>query len=146
MMRYLGIDPGQSGAACVVGDDGMTVIAATAWKRSKSPPVLSDLIRDASAIAVEGVHVGKGRRSSLTLAEWRGKLLTQIPAGVTVYHPQPSEWRGKVLRRSNLRRDDAKRAALLAVRNAIGMPPEWADVDHMAEAWCLARYAWGMSR
>lgn len=140
--RYAGIDPGRTGALVVIGDDGMTVARIVEWHDSSEPPYLLDALAGVLRIAVEGLHVGKGRRSSITLAEWTGRLLAELPPGVPVERPQPSKWRGAVLRRANLRTDDAKAAAIRAARPHLGLGHD--PSSHVAEAWCLARYAWGV--
>ena len=140
-MRYLGLDPGQSGALVEVASDGRTVVAWRQWRRERTPPrdLLSDLGAE-TVIAVEAPYVGRGARASLVLAEWTGAVLAQIPEDVTVLRPTAQQWRAKVLR-ANPDRASAKRLALRAAETVgwVGVP------DHVAEAWCLARYAWGWS-
>lgn len=137
-MTYAGIDPGQTGALVEIGADGHTVVRWVEWRRERVPPdgVLADL--SAEVVAVEAPYVGPGARASLTLAEWTGRLLAQMPAGPTVVRPTAAQWRPKVLRASP-GRVEAKALALRAAASCglVGVS------DHVAEAWCLARYAWG---
>lgn len=145
-MRFVGVDPGKSGAAVEITTDGATVIRVVRWARAETPPdTLAALLRDlgpGDVVAVEQCYVGPGARASLTLAEWTGRLLAEIPADVEVLRPLAAQWRAKVLRSARLGRTDAKAAADRAARLGTGT-----DVltGHSSEAWCLARYAWGWS-
>lgn len=144
-MTYVGIDPGRTGAAVAVGDDGLTVVWARSWRALDVPP--DDLpIRSGDVVAVEAQYVGLGAHSSLRLAEWTGGMLAGLPRDVGVMRPLATTWRAKVLRQGRLTREAAKEAALvLCHRHAIGMPAELAWLVDVAEAWCMARYAWGWS-
>lgn len=141
-MRWVGIDPGQTGALCVVGDDGLTVLARASWSRVSVPPDLTSYMIGAKLVVIEGVYVSRlNRRSGIVLAQWVGQLLAQVPADVPIEQPQPSKWRAAVLggRFANCTRERAKEAAIAAATaNAIG---DWGGSDHHAEAWCMARYA-----
>jgi hypothetical protein len=51
-----------------------------------------------------------------------------------------------VLRRARLRREQAKAAAVQLCRQHSGLPDEVARRHDVAEAWLMARYAWGWQR
>lgn len=137
-MRYVGIDPGSTGACVVVADDGRTVLDQQRWWGHKVPPRLT-IIEPGDIVALEAQHVGRGNRSSLTLAEWAGSLIATLPEGITLLRPLATTWRARVLRQGRLQREPAKRLAIAAATPHLPGP-----VTHdAAEAWCLARYAWG---
>lgn len=143
-MKYFGIDPGQTGAAVAVAGDGLTVVAVRAWRRHPIPPGLADLVEPGDVVAVEAQYVGPGAHASLALAEWTGRLLEQLPAGCAILRPLATTWRARVLRRGRVSRSEAKGLAIAACRaHAIGLAPELASKPDVAEAWCMARYAWG---
>jgi hypothetical protein len=142
MIGYLGIDPGQTGAAVLVAEDGETVLGLQRWSDAKTPPmVLPELILNARVVALEGQHVA-GPHASLVLAEWSGRLLATLPSGLPVLRPLATSWRAKVFRCGRLQREPAKR---LAVRAAspflLAFNPELRVTHDLAEAWALARYA-----
>lgn len=135
----LGVDPGRTGAAVELADDGRTALRVWTWQDQDVPPRL-DL--PVVLTAVEAQHVGRGRASSLALATWTGRLLEQVRG--ELLRPHPATWRAAVLGVGRLRRADAKSAARRACEiYALG---EGLPTDDACEAWCLARYAWGVSR
>lgn len=138
--RFVGIDPGRDGACCVVGADGLTVLELLEWRRAAEPPPMPVLPGD--VVALEAAFVGKNPQSALTLQLWRGRVLAALPAGIVLLEPLATTWRGKVLRRPRMGREQAKEAAMQAAgRYAIGLPASYPD--HVAEAWCMARFSWG---
>lgn len=136
-MRFVGIDPGQTGACVVVGDDGLTVLDQQRWSRCRVPPLLT-VVEAGDVVALEAQHVG-GPRASLVLAEWAGRMLATLPEPIVLLRPLATTWRAKVLRNGRLQREPAKRLAIAAATPYLPGP-----VTHdAAEAWLLARYAWG---
>lgn len=133
-MRYVGIDPGQQGALVVVGDDGLTVVDRLGWAGCVVAPALPVLPGD--VVALELPHA-QFVRAGLVLAEWCGGALVQLRE-CRVVRPSPAAWRGKVLRRPQLLRAAAKRAAREAATPYLGPA-----TDDECEAWCMARYAFG---
>ncbi len=139
-MRFIGIDGGRAGAYVEVGPDGLTALDLIEWRGAATPPVLP--VRAGDVVALEAAYVGKNPQSAMKLQLWRGQLMATFPAGVQLLEPLATAWRAKVLRRAGMRREVAKAVAIEAAkRNAIGLPDDFPD--HVAEAWCLARYAWG---
>lgn len=138
-MRFVGIDPGKTGALVVVGEDGVSVVDVQSWSRASVPPVLR--VEAGDIVTLEGLYVGKSRRGSMSLAEWTGMVRAQL-TDCTVLRPSASEWRGKVLRVAGLPR---ARAKALAVSAAAKHAPMLATEDE-CEAWLMARYAWGWWR
>ncbi len=137
---FAGVDPGATGALVVLADDGLTVLDLLEWRRASVPPALPLVPGD--VLALEAAYLGRSARAALTLQLWRGRLLAAVPEGVEVTQPLAVHWRAKVLRRSNLRRAEAKAAA---VRVASPYLPEGASVD-ACEAFCIARWCWGWVR
>ena len=137
----VGVDPGRTGAAVWLGDDGRTVLRVQRWRDLDDPPVLE--VTAPALVAVEAQYVGRGAHASLRLAEWTGGLVSRLPPGVEVLRPVAATWRAAVLRVGRVRRADAKRHALTAALYSLGEPLETVDA---CEAWCLARYAWGVWR
>lgn len=138
-MRFVGIDPGQTGHCVVIGDDGSTVLAEQGWRKLRIPPVIT-ILEPGDVVALEAQHVA-GPHACLVLAEWCGRLLATLPAGITVLRPLATTWRAKVFRNGRLQREPAKRVAIAAATPYLsaGTP-----VTHdRAEAWAMARYAWG---
>lgn len=136
-MRFVGIDPGQNGACVVVGDDGRTVLDQQRWMKHRIPPLI-EIIEGGDVVAFEAQHVG-GPRASLVLAEWSGRMLATLPPNITILRPLATTWRAKIFRQGRLQREPAKRLAIAAA-----LPYVPGTVTHdVAEAWCLARYAWG---
>lgn len=134
-MRYVGIDPGQTGHCVVVGDDGETVLAEQGWKKLRIPPAIT-ILEPGDVVALEAQHVA-GPHASLVLSEWCGRLLATLPSGITVIRPLATTWRAKVFRNGRLQREPAKRMAIAAASRFMT-----GDVSHdRAEAWCMARYA-----
>jgi len=154
-VTYLGVDPGHSGAAVSLADDGLTVLAAWRWTPRvletqdgrvlaySAPHQIAAVIGPHAVAAVEAPYVGLSHRGSLSLAEWTGGFLSGLDVG-EILRPTAAEWRAKVLHVGRVRRAPAKALALRAAAlHARGLP--WLD-DHVAEAWCLARFAWGWAR
>jgi hypothetical protein len=140
--RFCGVDPGQTGAAVWLADDGLTVLHVEYWVDALTPPRLPVLPTE--VVAVEDQYLGKNARSFATLVRWTERLVVGLPDGVLLVRPLATTWRAAVLRRARLGRTAAKRVALEAVRlHARGMPEEFAGLPDVAEAWCLARFAWG---
>jgi len=128
-----------------VGDDGLTVSAYLSWRDLDHPPALAVL--DEDIIAVEAQYVGPGAHASLRLAEWTGALLASLPPGCRILRPLATTWRARVLRRARMGRKEAKRAAIAAcVAHSSGLPAGVSALPDVAEAWCMARYAWGAER
>lgn len=142
-MRFVGIDPGQNGAAVVVGADGRTVLEEQRWTKARTPPAIT-VVQPGDVVALEAQHVA-GPHASIVLAEWSGRLLASLPDGAVVIRPLATSWRAKVFRSGRMRREPAKRLAIAAATKhaaGIGTP-----ITHdVAEAWCLARYAWGWAQ
>lgn len=144
--RYVGIDPGMTGAAVVVGADGLEVLDLQAWHRSRVPPAIT-VVLAGDVVALEAQHVGRGNHASLVLAEWTGRLAAALPPGITILRPLATSWRAKVLRDGRLQREPAKRLAIAAATPHL-VAAGWTDVTaDIAEAWCMARYAcfWALS-
>lgn len=141
--RFWGIDGGQTGAAVRLADDGLTALEVHEWRRRKLPPRLP--IEPGDVVALEAAYVGENPDSALKLQLWRGILIGGLPEGVHLLQPLATAWRAKVLRRSRMRRELAKDTAMSVAReHARGLPAEYED--HTAEAWLIARYAWGWAR
>lgn len=159
---FLGIDPGQNGAAVLVAEDGKTVLGIqlwspprkprfattdelVAWKRlcQRVPRIVLNL--DACAqIALEAQHVGDGNQSSLTLARWAERLAVSLPSTIPLVRPLATSWRAKVFPRGGgrLQRDPAKRMAVAAATPFLqAFDPDVRVTEDLAEAWCMARYA-----
>lgn len=145
-MRIWGIDGGQTGSAVRIAEDGLTALDCIEWKRRRDPPMLP--IEPGDVVALEAAYVGENERSALTLQLWRGKLIGTMPEcgrGVHLLEPLATTWRAKVLKRARMRRDQAKETAMsVAKQHALGLPEEYED--HTAEAWLIARFAWGWAR
>lgn len=89
--------------------------------------------------AALAAFVGESLELAGGLSAFRASLVAS--GRVLLVQPQPSTWRGPLGLGGGLRRDDAKAAALaLARRDGRGLPAEL--TDHVAEAWCLARFVW----
>jgi hypothetical protein len=184
-MRFVGIDPGQTGNCVVIGDDGLTVLDEQGWtgaemrqlasgswrvrwsrlhssgstschqdfvgkgtaaqflvEHHRTPPAITILQRG-DVVVLEAQHVG-GPHASLVLSEWCGRLIATLPEGITLLRPLATSWRAKVFRNGRLCREAAKRVAV-----ATATPYLNADlpITHdRAEAWAMARYAWGWAR
>lgn len=136
-MRYAGIDPGQTGHCVVIGKDGCTVIAEQGWRRLRIPPVLT-ILEPGDVVALEAQHVA-GPHASLVLSEWCGRLLATLPSGLVILRPLATTWRAKVFRNGRLQRGPAKQMAIRAATPYFPEPPG----HDRAEAWAMARYAWG---
>jgi hypothetical protein len=135
-MRFVGIDPGQTGACVVVDDDGCTVLDVQRWSKQRTPPLLT-VVEEGDVVALEAQHVAR-HQASLVLAEWSGRMIATLP-WVVLLRPLATSWRAKVLRGGRLQRHPAKQLAIAAAS-----PYVPGTVTHdVAEAWCLARYAWG---
>lgn len=142
-MRFWGIDGGQTGAAVRLADDGVTALEHIPWKRRKDPPRLP--IEPGDVVALEAAYVGENEHAALALQLWRGILIGRLPEGVHLLQPLATSWRAKVLRRPRMRRELAKETAMEAAKlHARGLPDEYED--HTAEAWLIARFAWGWAR
>lgn len=146
MARIWGIDGGQTGSAVRIDFDGLTALEVVEWRRRRDPPLLP--IEPGDVVALEAAYVGESEHSALSLQLWRGKLIGTLPGmgrGVHLLEPLATTWRAKVLRRPRLRREEAKKLALdMARLHARGLPETYED--HTAEAWLIARYAWGWAR
>lgn len=142
-MSYIGIDPGQTGAAVLVGADGLEVLDIECWRGSRIPPRIR-MVEPSSIVSLEAQY--GSRPTTLVLAEWCGRLLATLPEGCTVHRPLATTWRGRVLRRSRLRRDVAKELAIRAARPHLEAAGWTHITDDVAEAWCMARYSWGADR
>lgn len=143
--RYVGIDPGQTGAAVIVGDDGLSILDIIRWRGAHRPPEIL-AVTAADLIAVEDQYGGAYPRSALELREWTVRLLVSLPDGAVVLRPLASQWRPKVFRGSAPR---GRKACKSVAREAARASFERAGqtmTDDSAEAWCLARYAWGYAR
>lgn len=139
-MRYVGIDPGQRGAAVVIGDDGVTVIEHQVWARQKTPPAIT-VVRPGDVVALEAQHV-RGPHASIVLAHWCGMLEATLPEGITLLRPLATTWRARVFRAGRMRREPAKALAVQAATQYFAEVPG----HDLAEAWALGRYAWGWAR
>jgi hypothetical protein len=140
-MRFAGCDPGQTGACVVVDEDGETVLAVQTWEDAELPPALT-ILDGVVVLALEEQYIGPGAHASLTLAAWSIRMLDSLPSSIQVLRPLATSWRAKVFRGPRLRRAAAKRKAIEAASPYL--------VDHVAkvtpdvaEAWAMARYAWG---
>lgn len=132
-MRYIGVDPGRTGALVVI-DDQCVVQHVQRWKRHDAPPVLE--LCYGSVVAIERPFVGRSSASTITLAEWIGSALEQIRHhGCEILRPTATQWRAKIFGTARMRREEAKRAARLAA--------PWAATDDEAEAYLMAKYALG---
>jgi hypothetical protein len=184
-MRFVGVDPGQTGNCVVIGDDGTTVLDECGWTGAemrklandswrvrwsrfsgqtreshhqdfavkvgaerflldhhRAPPALT-LLRAGDVVVLEAQHVS-GPHASLVLAEWCGRLIATLPEGITLLRPLATSWRAKVFRNGRLSREAAKRVAIAAATPYL---PAVHPVTHdRAEAWAMARYAWGWAR
>lgn len=139
--RYVGIDPGRAGAAVVVGDDGLTILAVQRWAGALTPPSLT-VVLPGDVVALEAQYLGANPRSMATLVEWCGRLLAGLPLDVVVTRPLATTWRGKVLRKPRMSRLVAKRMAVTAAAPylaAFDPSVRWREDD--AEAFLMARYA-----
>ena len=146
-MRFVGIDPGRTGALVVVGDDGQTALDVLTWAGQDMPPAgIVQRLVPGDVVALEDQYIGAGAHASKTLHEWTVRLLVQLPDDVTVMRPLASSWRAKVFRRARLRRAAAKRLAIAACREHSGLADELAAMPDVAEAWAMARYAWGWAQ
>lgn len=145
--RFGGLDPGQTGACVVVGDDGLAVLAVQNWEGEKTPPALSCL-EGVGLVALELPYAGEDFHAALVLAHWCGWAHRDLhAAGVEVVQALAVTWRAKVLRIGRVTREVAKAKAIdAAQKHAVGLAPELAALPDVAEAWCLARYAWGWAR
>lgn len=138
-MRYVGIDPGQNGAAVVVGPDGCTVLDLQTWRKAKTPPSII-VLEGVDLIAVEGQHVAD-YHAALVLSEWCGRLLASLPIGIPVLRPLATSWRAKVFPGARLRREPAKRLAIAAATPYLAAFGFLRPTHDLAEAWCIARWA-----
>ena len=148
-MRFVGIDPGQSGAIVVVGDDGMQVTEHLWWKNAWIPPIAAaQIVQRGDVVSIERPYVGRDPKAAITLCEWIGWLRSLLPSErtITLIRPFASEWRAKVLRRARLGRALAKQLAVAACIRHSGLPHAEATRHDIAEAWLMARYAWGWQR
>ncbi|MEO0603266.1 MAG: hypothetical protein AAF211_17640 [Myxococcota bacterium] len=146
-MRFVGIDPGLTGALVAIDGDGATAVDVRTWKNAPAPPAgIAHLVARGDVVAIERPYVGKSPHAALALAEWIGWLRCLMPRRITLIRPFASEWRAKVLRRARIRRALAKRMAVALCLRHSGLRHEVASRHDVAEAWLMARYAWGWRR
>lgn len=157
-MRYVGVDPGLTGAAVCIADDGRTVLHVTKWstKRARAVPgrapplpTLPGLpwLLPTDVVALEAQYVGRSKRGSVALAIWTEHLMRSLPADIVLVRPLATTWRAKVLGKSRLERDVAKRLAIAAA--AAPLARFGLDQDakgDVSEAFCLARFCWGWDK
>lgn len=162
-LRFAGVDPGRVGASVVV-DQNCAVVLVLVWGRglfSLATPLGSPLLsrpyrelssnpeyppmffKGASVVAIEQPYLGKNVRSALSLATGVGHALAQVDAATEVVRPTAAEWRAKVFGGRRMGRAAAKETACL---HYCRVRPEWVPWEltaDEAEAWAIARYAWG---
>lgn len=164
-MRFVGLDPGQTGACVVVGDDGATILAIQAWTKPAKPktrkgegvhlfarrlaewivavqtPPVFTVVRPGDVVALEAQHVN-GPHASLVLATWSGRAIERLPTGIVLIRPLATTWRAKVFRDGRMTREVAKRFAIAAAAPHLAAFGAEADrIGDVSEAWAMARYA-----
>lgn len=165
-----GIDPGKTGAAALVRwarpespSDAFDLLSAFAWTETARGVVLTSWLGEDTtlsalgligpvlasrggpyAVCMEGLFVGKGHASSITLAESAGEVIAGLRAyqqGETL-RPHASTWRARMLGSASLSAKAAARRAVevapLRVRGGLGA---LARNDHAADAALIA--CWG---
>ena len=165
-MRWVGVDPGVSGGAVCLEDDGRSVVWAVGWRKLRrrsgavwavswtiAPAHLFLSLGEVAAavcgladgagdyrLAVEGLF-GRGP-SLVTLAEASGRILGALEGGASgeTWRPRSRDWRKRVLGIS-----EAKLGAAGSERAAVALAPamfeglgELVTDGHVVEAACIA--------
>lgn len=180
----LGIDPGKTGGAVLLDQDGRSMLAAWSWCPSGEGETAgyslssavddqysvgdwrSALVRVGDQIAsdvrrtlgeapdvvlcCEGLFVDpRWPATAIALAEATGALLDPLLALASgeVLRPLASTWRPAVLRiPASTPAAQAEAAALRAIRAGLVRGLSELENGHVAEAACLALYAWSQAR
>jgi len=170
----LGVDPGRTGGAVLLGSDGLSVLGAWKWRKSSERYIVRNALDGAlinrvdcmgevgavlcceatelqwpSSVVLEKLFVPRGGKVSpasfVTLAEDTGMLAWALRSLAPLERPSAGEWRAAVLGTPrNTSSDKAEAAAMFYCERALGMARPTSP--HVAEAACMARWGWVRKR
>lgn len=160
----LGVDPGHSGAAVLLGSSARGPVRAWTWARlsradgpiyrlrsgeaeQEIPTLYGVGVRIAAeagawdALAVEGLFAGRNGSAAIELAEATGRLLAALePGAARIYRPTWSQWAPAILAPGVRASSASVTAAQPIWLAAHGIDSRALDPAHAWDAACIALY------
>ena len=150
---YVGIDPGKEGALAMLRDGHMQAVNLPYDGAHMDMPWLQRWVQDhrdgdfVKLLVIEKVNAfGMGKTSAFTFGHGVGKLecLAEL-MGWPMEMAAPTSWQKRVLRKTT----KDKSVALAHVRQrwpSVELPANKKKAEGIADACCLAEYAWQVGR